>query len=61
MQNEYLISYTEIIEKSFDEYIEKYPELNEITCMVPKDNESVEELLQENGFRYTSGTDSTKG
>ena len=53
MQNEYLISYTEIIEKSFDEYIEKYPELNEITCMVPKDNESVEELLQENGFRYT--------
>ena len=53
MQNEHLISYTEITEKSFIEYIEKHPELNEVTCLVPKDNESVEELMRENGFRYT--------
>jgi tRNA (cmo5U34)-methyltransferase len=53
MQNEHVISYMEITEKSFNEYTDKYPELNEITCMVPKDNESVEEILSENGFRYT--------
>jgi tRNA (cmo5U34)-methyltransferase len=53
MDNEYLISYTEITEKSFDEYIKKYPQINEITCLMPKDNEPVEELLRENGFRYT--------
>ena len=53
MQNEHLISHTEITEKSFKEYIEKYPELDEITCLVPKDSESIEELLQANGFRYT--------
>ena len=52
MQNEHLIPYMEITGKSFDEYIDQHPERNEITCLVPKDNESVEELLQENGFRY---------
>lgn len=53
MQNEHLISYTEITERSFNEYIEKHPKLNEITCLVPRYNESVEGLLRENGFRYT--------
>ena len=53
MQKEHMISYTEISEKSFEKYTEKYPELNEIACLVPKNNESVEELLSENGFRYT--------
>ncbi|MFC1946926.1 class I SAM-dependent methyltransferase [Chloroflexota bacterium] len=52
MQNEHLISYTEITEKSFNEYVERYPELNEITCLIPRNDESIEEVLRENGFRY---------
>jgi tRNA (cmo5U34)-methyltransferase len=53
MQYEHLISYTEITEKLFNEYIEKNSELTEITCLVPKSNESIEDLLRKNGFRYT--------
>ena len=52
MQNEHLISHTDISDEFISEYLEVNPELDEITCLVPKNNESVEDLLEENGFRY---------
>jgi tRNA (cmo5U34)-methyltransferase len=52
MQNEHLISHTDISDEFIREYLTANPELDEITCLVPQNNEAIEEDLKANGFRY---------
>ncbi len=52
MQNEHLILHIDVSDEFILEYLKMNPELDEITCLVPKNNESIEEILEENGFRY---------
>jgi len=52
MQNEHLISYTDVSDEFIREFLEVHPELDEITCLVPNNKEPIEEILEENGFKY---------
>ena len=51
-QNEYYLNYTELTSEYIKSCIEKNNEVKELTCLLPKDDQSASSLLQENGFRY---------
>lgn len=52
MQNEHLIAYTDISDEFIKEYLEANPEVDKITCLVPQNNESIGDILEENCFKY---------
>ena len=52
MQNEHYLNYMELTSEYIKGYIEKNNEVNELTCLLPKDDQSAGSVLRENGFRY---------
>jgi tRNA (cmo5U34)-methyltransferase len=52
MSNEHFLIHTELSVENIENYIMTKNEVNELTCLVPKDNQSESTLLKENGFRY---------
>jgi tRNA (cmo5U34)-methyltransferase len=52
MQNEHYLNYVELTSEYIKSYIVKNYEVNEFTCLLPKDDQSASSMLRENGFRY---------
>lgn len=52
MLNEHYLNYTELTTEYIKSHITENDEVNEFTCLVPKDDQSADSLLRENGFRY---------
>ena len=52
MQNEHYLNYTEVTSECIKSYIQKNSEVDELTCLLPKDDQSASSVLRENGFRY---------
>jgi tRNA (cmo5U34)-methyltransferase len=51
MQNEHYLNYSEVNSEYLKNHITEN-DVNELTCLVPKDDQSLESTLRENGFRY---------
>ncbi len=52
MQNERDLDYSRLSPEYIREQIKKNEEIPELTCLVPKGDQSSEQMLRENGFRY---------
>ena len=52
MSYEHFLEYTGLSPENVENYIKINNEVNELTCLVPKDDQSVSTLLKDVGFRY---------
>jgi tRNA (cmo5U34)-methyltransferase len=52
MSSEYLLNFKEFSLENIENSIRIHDQVNEFTCLVPKDDESDIKLLKETGFRY---------
>lgn len=52
MKNETLMSYESLSDEKIIEYIKGHNDVDEITCLVPKDDNKIHELLWKHGFRH---------
>jgi tRNA (cmo5U34)-methyltransferase len=52
MHNEHYLNPKKLTTKYIKSYIENKDEVNEFTCLVPKDDQTADMILRENGFRY---------